>query len=69
MGKLGVSSLLAFLDDPTLDTHDGIDLELSHDVPRVEQKLFDPLRHPVLRWVVRGVLFSRHAGEPKNFIR
>ena len=40
-------------------------MELSHDVPRVEQKLFDPLRHPILRWVVRSVLFSRHPGEPK----
>jgi hypothetical protein len=48
-----------------LDTHDGIDLELSHHVPRVEQKLFDPLRHPILRRVVRGVLLSRHPGEPK----
>ncbi len=65
MGKLGVSSFRKFLDATTLDTRNGVDLELSYHVPRVEQKLFNPLRNPFPSWVGRVNFLSRHTGEPK----
>ena len=46
MGKLGVLSFENSLMPRLLDTRNGVDLEFSHDVPRVEQKLFNPLRNP-----------------------
>ena len=50
-----------------LDTRNGVDLEFSHDVPRVEQKLFNPLRNPFPSGVGRVNQLSRHTGKPKYY--
>ena len=65
MGKFTLSSLRADLDTLTLDTRNGVDLEFSHHVPRVEQKLFHTLRNPFPSWFGRVDLFPWHSGEPK----
>ena len=65
MGKFSLSSLRQFLDTLALDTHDGVDLEFSHHVPCVEQKLFDPLRNPFPSWFGRVDLFPWYPGEFK----
>jgi hypothetical protein len=66
MGKFGLSSPQALLNTLALDPCNGVDLEFSHYVPRVEQKLFDALRNPFPSWVGRVDLLSRHSGEPKS---
>ena len=63
--SLVFSSFRAVLDTLAVDTHNGVDLEFSHHVPRVEQKLFHPLRNPLPSWFDRVYLFPWHSGEPK----